>query len=89
MTLMLCHQRSALVPPHPQRLAWTHFEPASVGLSKGGGNAVDIDVRGGTVVLALNTNVPLVEVGALPGSGVAVGGPYVGYVAVLPTLAQL
>lgn len=75
-----------LPPDMNKRLAWTHFVPASAGTSNDHGNAVDIDVRGGTVALAMNANGPLVEFGALPGTGVTTGGPQVGYIVVLPTL---
>jgi len=48
---------------------------AAAGSSDGAGGAVDIDVRGGTVALALNSNSQLVEFGPLPGTGRAAGPP--------------
>lgn len=48
--------------------------------------AVDIDVRGGTVALLLNSNGPMVSAGALPGTGYSPSGQPAAYLVVLPAV---
>lgn len=67
-----------------KRHHWTHFIAEG---SSGGGVPVDIDVRGGVVVVAMTTNAEMVTAQPLPGSGSNVGGEPVGYIVVLPTVA--
>jgi hypothetical protein len=72
-----------LTPNLETRLHWTHFVSNA---TRGGGAAVDIDVRDGAVALALTSSSAMVTVGALPNTGANFGQDPVAYVVIMPTV---
>ena len=62
------------------------FAAADAGPGSPGG-AVDLDLRGDVVALAMNSGQRMVVSGGLPNTGPSSDGALVGYVVIMPTVA--
>lgn len=75
-----------LDPQLSTRLHWAVFAAADAG-SGSTGSAVDLDLRGDVVALALNTGQRMVVAGGIPGTGSDPDASLVGYVVILPAVS--